>query len=128
MLNAGKFNEQVFQSLDWLIVEAKRRGLRILFAFTNYWQAYGGMRQYVKWSCQRRGVAVHNKADAFYRDSHCQDAYQHFLATVVGRVNSFTGCPYRSCAILLIAAAAPEHLWLMHWQSCDCCSGMSRPF
>lgn len=104
----GKFNEQVFQSLDWLIVEAKRRGLRILFAFTNYWQAYGGMRQYVKWSCQRRGVAVHNKADAFYRDSHCQDAYQHFLATVVGRVNSFTGCPYRDEPTILGWSLANE--------------------
>ncbi|KAK9797750.1 hypothetical protein WJX73_006133 [Symbiochloris irregularis] len=91
----GNFNEQVFQSLDWLLIEARRRGLRLILGLTNYWKAYGGMCQYVKWSCARRGVPPTDKAETFYTDSCCQDIYQNFLATLTNRVNSFTGRPYR---------------------------------
>ena len=93
----GIFDERVFQGLDWLLAEAARRRLRILFALTNYWGAYGGMLQYVKWSCQRRGLPVHDKlrADQFYTDPGCQDIFNNFMATITSRINSITGCPYR---------------------------------
>lgn len=109
----GQFHEQVFQSLDWLIVEAKRRGLRILFALTNYGGAYGGMCQYVKWSCQRRKATETDKPEAFYSDSCCQDIFQNFIATITCRVNALTGRAYR-CVTALAGLAAPH---LTSWPS-----------
>lgn len=54
----GVLDERVFRSLDWLLVEAASRGLRLLLVLTNYWRDYGGMMQYVAWARQRRGERV----------------------------------------------------------------------
>ena len=69
------------------------------------------MLQYVKWSCQRRGLPVHDKlrADQFYTDPGCQDIFNNFMATITSRINSITGCPYRWALppeVLAAAAAA----------------------
>jgi hypothetical protein len=37
----GELDERVLAGLDWLIVEAARRGLKLLLVLTNYWDAYG---------------------------------------------------------------------------------------
>lgn len=60
-------------------------------------QAYGGMKQYVVWSCQRRGLPVDDKlkTEQFYTDPACQDIYSNMLATVTSRVNTVTGTAYR---------------------------------
>jgi mannan endo-1,4-beta-mannosidase len=39
----------VLAGLDWLLVEAGRRGLRLLLTLTNYWKEFGGMQQYLRW-------------------------------------------------------------------------------
>jgi mannan endo-1,4-beta-mannosidase len=54
----GVFDERVFRGLDWLLAQAAARGLRLLLVLTNYWKDYGGMRQYVAWAAQQRGVQV----------------------------------------------------------------------
>lgn len=48
----------MFQGLDWLLAEARARGLRLLLNLTNYWNDYGGMLQYVAWACKQRGQQV----------------------------------------------------------------------
>ena len=45
---AGHFDEKVFRGLDWVLAEARKRGLRVMLVLVNYWAAYGGMAQYVK--------------------------------------------------------------------------------
>ena len=43
----GRFDERVFAALDFVVAQAGRRGLRLVLNLTNYWNDYGGMRQYV---------------------------------------------------------------------------------
>lgn len=45
---AGQFSQEVLAGLDWLLVEAGRRGLRLLLTLTNYWKEFGGMQQYLR--------------------------------------------------------------------------------
>ena len=100
-------------------------------------QAYGGMLQYVRWSCQRRGLPVDDKlkTEQFYTDPACQDIYSNMLATVTSRVNTFTGCAYRwaraaamNCPVLKQDAASllPVHGRLQMvqqiWGSCSACN------
>ncbi len=103
----GEWDERVFAALDWLLAEAAARGLRVVLALSNYWAAYGGVKQYVRraaphaqcslmhlhmqyldlsmsevqvacgrlgcrWSCERRGVEVTDRAEDFYEDPYCQ--------------------------------------------------------
>ena len=44
----GEYSEQVLEGLDWLLVEAGRRGLRLMLALTNDWKEFGGMAQYMR--------------------------------------------------------------------------------
>ena len=44
----GEWDERVFAALDWVVAQAGARGLRLIFALTNYWAAYGGIKQYVR--------------------------------------------------------------------------------
>ena len=77
-------------------------------------QAYGGMKQYVVWSCQRRGLPVDDKlkTEQFYTDPACQDIYSNMLATMTSRVNTVTGTAYR-CASAAAACPPPATVdWL----------------
>ena len=44
----GEWDERVSAALDWVIAQAGARGLRLILALTNYWAAYGGIKQYVR--------------------------------------------------------------------------------
>lgn len=90
----------MFRALDWLLVEAARRGLRLLLDLTNYWSAYGGMRQYVAWAWERRGrppptAGGEVVAEAFFPDPECQRLFRGAAAALVQRVNTLTGVMYR---------------------------------
>jgi mannan endo-1,4-beta-mannosidase len=45
---AGVYSEQVLAGLDWLLVEAGKRGLTLMMTLTNFWNEFGGMPQYIK--------------------------------------------------------------------------------
>ncbi|CAL5222551.1 g4932 [Coccomyxa viridis] len=92
---AGVFDERVFAALDWVIAQAKMRGLRLCMPLVNYWPAYGGIPQYMRWSCQRQGAEESGSPEEFYQDRCCQDIFQNFLATITSRVNTITGIAYR---------------------------------
>ncbi|BDA41511.1 Mannan endo-1,4-beta-mannosidase 5 [Coccomyxa sp. Obi] len=92
---AGIFDERVFAALDWVIAEAGARGIRLSLPLVNYWPAYGGIPQYVRWSCQRRGVDDSGNPEDFYGDHCCQDIFQNFLVTITSRVNTITNTAYR---------------------------------
>eukprot|EP00891_Asterochloris_glomerata_P001789 jgi/Astpho2/1789/e_gw1.00037.6.1_t len=107
---AGVFSEKVFKGLDYVIAEAGKRNLRLILALSNYWHHFGGMPQYVRWSCQRRHVEppTEPKAQAFYADPQCQDVFQNFLATITSRVNTYTGVPYRDDPTILAWSLSNE--------------------
>ena len=45
---AGVFDERVFAALDWVVAQAKARGIRLCMPMVNYWPAYGGIPQYIR--------------------------------------------------------------------------------
>ena len=115
----GVFDERVFAALDWVLVEAARRRLRLLLGLTNYWPDYGGMRQYVAWAAARRGEPPPRlpgggtaldavPAERFYGDPDCQAMFQAFLAALVGRKNSLSGVAYRDDPTILAWSIANE--------------------
>ena len=46
----GQYDENTFRGLDWSIAEAAKRGLRLLLTLANYWEHFGGVDQYNRWS------------------------------------------------------------------------------
>src|SRR5689334_17410788 len=63
--------EDGLRALDFAVAAASRRGLRLILALHDYWPAYGGMAQWLRW----RGIAVDNTdppvgyAAHFYADA-----------------------------------------------------------
>ncbi|PNH11553.1 Mannan endo-1,4-beta-mannosidase 8, partial [Tetrabaena socialis] len=108
----GEFNEHVLRGLDWLLVEAGRRGIRLLLALTNFWPDYGGMAAYVRW---RYGIADKASHDMeqhptrlFYADPQCQAAFRRAMQAVVGRTNTLSGVLYTQDPAILAWELANE--------------------
>ena len=118
------FDECVFQALDRVVYEAKKRGLYLLLDLVNYWNDYGGMLQYVKWSQEASGrwgeeVVTHFPSsstspppvtDAFYTDPLCQQWFQQYIHSIVNRVNTMNGVRYKdeSCIFAWGLANEPQ--------------------
>jgi mannan endo-1,4-beta-mannosidase len=45
----GKYNERALRGLDYVLLQARLHGIRILLPLVNNWDDYGGMNQYVRW-------------------------------------------------------------------------------
>ncbi|KAH9322279.1 hypothetical protein KI387_016918, partial [Taxus chinensis] len=93
-LSPGKFDESVFKALDYVIVEARRHGVRIIFSLVNNLDAYGGKGQYVQWA-REAGVDVGSSNDSFFYDPTIRDYYKNYVERVLTRKNSFSGVQYR---------------------------------
>jgi hypothetical protein len=48
---AGRFDEGVFDALDFVVAEARARKLRLLLPLLNYWTDYGGAHDGTSWAC-----------------------------------------------------------------------------
>ena len=112
----GCYNDDVFAGLDRVIFEAGRRGLRVLLCLTDYWEHFGGMKQYVEWSrrssCDNNLIPLHEQdtfcSDEFYESQWCQARFQQFVASVLNRKNSITGVKYCEDPAILGWAPANE--------------------
>ncbi len=98
----GVHDENVLKGLDYVLREARRRELRLILPFVNYWPDYGGMDQYVAWSDSAR------RRDDFYDDPECRRLYRHHVRTILERENTFTGIPYRDDPTILAWELANE--------------------
>ena len=83
---------------DYAVAEAGKRGIRLLVAFANYWQHYGGADAYNRWSFlagEGRCDGELACRDDFFSDPYARRLYKNHVAAVIGRVNTFTGVRYR---------------------------------
>ncbi|MQM21453.1 hypothetical protein Taro_054494 [Colocasia esculenta] len=64
-ISPGRFNEQVFQALDYVIYEARRNGVRLILCLVNNLDAFGGKAQYVRWA-EAAGVNLTSLSDPFF--------------------------------------------------------------
>eukprot|EP00879_Flechtneria_rotunda_P011999 GHRR01012532.1.p1 GENE.GHRR01012532.1~~GHRR01012532.1.p1 ORF type:complete len:342 (+),score=76.98 GHRR01012532.1:359-1384(+) len=96
---AGRYSPQVLTGLDWLLTEAGKRGMQLMLTFTNYWEHYGGMQQYVRWAQGLPDNAAVS-ADSFYTNAKAQELYRNFAETIITRVNSITGLLYKDDPVI----------------------------
>uniref|UniRef100_A0A0E0CRX5 mannan endo-1,4-beta-mannosidase n=1 Tax=Oryza meridionalis TaxID=40149 RepID=A0A0E0CRX5_9ORYZ len=87
----GVYNEDMFMGLDFVIAEAKKRGLYLILSLVNNWDGFGGKKQYVQWARDQG----HNLGsdDDFFRSDVTKQFYKNHA--VLTRVNKITGVAYK---------------------------------
>ncbi|KAH9613668.1 hypothetical protein KSS87_005168 [Heliosperma pusillum] len=92
-ISPGVFNDKALQALDYVIVEARRYGIRLILSLVNDLNVFGGKAQYVKWA-QEAGVNITSSADPFYEDSTIKGYYKDYVKAIITRKNSMSGVRY----------------------------------
>ncbi|XP_021766794.1 mannan endo-1,4-beta-mannosidase 6-like [Chenopodium quinoa] len=93
-ISPGVFNERVLKGLDYVIVEARKNGVRLILSLVNNLNAFGGKAQYVKWAQEAGVVNISSSADSFFADSTIKDYYKAYIKAIVTRKNSLSGVRY----------------------------------
>lgn len=86
VINEGKDG---LQKLDYALYQAEKHGMKLLITFTNYWDAFGGMGQYVKWA-QELGISGLKKDD-FYTNETLKGWYKDYVNGLLNHTNPYTG-------------------------------------
>ncbi|KAK2992241.1 hypothetical protein RJ640_005728 [Escallonia rubra] len=92
-VSPGVFNERVFRGLDYVVVEARRRGIRLILSLVNNLSAFGGKAQYVKWA-QQAGINVSSSTDSFFSHPIMKEYYKSYVKAILTRKNSLSGVKY----------------------------------
>ncbi|GMH36933.1 hypothetical protein BSKO_04806 [Bryopsis sp. KO-2023] len=92
---AGVIDEKMFSNgLDYVVANAQKYGIRLIVSFTNYWDAYGGMLQYVKWA-NKTSIAD------FYTDPQIKSMFKDYIYYVINRKNTVDGVLYKNNPAIL---------------------------
>ena len=89
--------EDGLRRLDYIIKQAEEHDMKLVITFTNYWEAFGGMGQYVKWYQMSQGKSVVNsKVDEkdtcdFYTNETIKGWYKDYIKTLLNHTNYYTG-------------------------------------
>ncbi|MDL9978709.1 cellulase family glycosylhydrolase [Microbacterium sp. ASV49] len=94
------------QKLDFAIAEAGKRGIRLVIPFTNNWNNFGGMDQYVQWG-QTAGLGTSTHAD-FYTNATIKTWFKTWISTLLNRTNSITGVKYKDDPTIMAWELANE--------------------
>ncbi|KAJ4826692.1 Mannan endo-1,4-beta-mannosidase 6 [Turnera subulata] len=92
-LSPGVFNERVFRGLDYVIVQARKNGVRLILSLVNNLNAFGGKTQYVRWA-QEAGINISSADDSFFSHPVIRGYYKDYVKAVVTRKNSLSGVRY----------------------------------
>jgi mannan endo-1,4-beta-mannosidase len=113
----GKYNEELLQGLDYLLMEMGKRDMKAVIFLNNYWQWSSGMSQYVTWVTGQPIIDPDVFGDwngfmqmsaSFYRLEEAQALYRNYLSAVVNRRNSYTGVYYRDDPVIMSWELANE--------------------
>jgi len=105
----GVWNEQVLEGMDFVLAEAGKRGLRIVWALVDNWYPVGGVDNYVEWS------ETAEKHQDFFTDELAMRFYKEMFETLATRVNTITGVKYRDDPTIMAWNLANE----ARCQGCD---------
>ncbi|MFL5272546.1 MAG: cellulase family glycosylhydrolase [Anaeromyxobacteraceae bacterium] len=85
------YDEAALRGLDLVLARAHAHGVRLVLPLGNYWDDYGGARQYVAWA----GLPSPRRGDArFFTDPGVVRHYRAHVAGLLSRVNTFDGLRY----------------------------------
>lgn len=113
----GKYNEELLQGLDFLLMEMAKRNMKAVIFLNNYWQWSGGMSQYVAWITGEPIIDPDVSGDwsgfmqasaSFYRFEEAQELFRKYMNTVVNRRNVYTGVNYREDPAIMAWELANE--------------------
>jgi mannan endo-1,4-beta-mannosidase len=93
-IEPGVYNEANLVALDQSVAIAKSRNIRLILKFTNYWEAYGGIRRYVEWHLNRK--PTQKESGLFYTEPRVRNWFQDYIRTIIDRINTVTGITYRN--------------------------------
>jgi mannan endo-1,4-beta-mannosidase len=104
----GVYNEEVFDGLDFLLSEMKKRDMYAVMCLNNFWNWSGGMAQYVVWAGVADsipyppphpggdwGVFQHFSAQ-FYSNAKAMELFDHHIKVIVNRTNTYTQVEYKN--------------------------------
>ena len=82
------FGEDGIKKLDYALYQAEKHGIKLLITFTNYWDAFGGMGQYVNWA-EEIGITGLQKQD-FYTNETLKGWYKDYVSGLLNHTNPYT--------------------------------------
>ncbi|GMH38575.1 hypothetical protein BSKO_06459 [Bryopsis sp. KO-2023] len=94
----GEYDENTWRGMDFALDEASKRGVRLLIAFGNYWQHFGGTDQYNRWAWQAGNGTCNGEfacRDEFFTNPYTRQMYKNHIQTTLMRKNSINGRVYR---------------------------------
>jgi len=101
--------------IDFLITEVKKRQLRLIIAFLDFWDFTGGIQQIVAWYNKAylslpkiRGFPFARDDHFFFADPRTRKDYQRWVQYVVNRINPQTGVRYRDDPTIMAWELANE--------------------
>ncbi|KAL5073960.1 hypothetical protein RYX36_012944 [Vicia faba] len=89
----GSYNEEMFQGLDFVMVEARKYGMKVILSLVNNYEGLGGKKQYVVWA-RSEGQSI-NSEDDFFTNNVVKGYYKSHIKTVLTRHNNLSGVAYK---------------------------------
>lgn len=97
-LEPGVYNDTIFDGLDYLLAEMKKRDMHAVLFLNNSWEWSGGYGQYLNWAGEgdvpEKGVhdwPVFVKQVAKYADcDSCHTLFHNHIKAVISRTNRYT--------------------------------------
>ena len=80
------------KQLDRVLAAARAKGLRVIITLSNFWDDFGGIRQYLAWA--KLPTDTFAARDRFFSDDKLRAWYRAHVQRLVDRVNSVTGVRY----------------------------------
>ena len=90
-LAPGVYDETSLRGLDLVLARARHHGVRLVLTLGNYWDAYGGTRQYVAWA----GLPSPQEGDPrFFTERAVITHFKQHVTHLLSRVNTVDGIRY----------------------------------
>ena len=105
----GEFDEEILLGLDFVLHEARKRGLKLILAMADNWYPVGGVDWFVKHS-----PTATRHAD-FFTDETSISLFLATHETLANRVNAYTGVRYKDDPTIMAWNLANEP----RCQGCD---------
>lgn len=101
-LKPGVYNDTIFDGLDFLLSEMRKREMYAVLFFTNSWEWSGGYGQYLNWAGKGKNPIPNIDGWPDYIDyvkqyadcDKCHKMLKNHIKVVLSRTNRYTGVKY----------------------------------
>eukprot|EP00899_Mesostigma_viride_P027392 jgi/Mesvir1/7838/Mv25064-RA.5 len=86
----GMYDYSKLEGMDFVLSEMKKRGLKAVIPFVDYWTRYDSVPKYVSWSPTAKGL------NDFFTDETVKKIYRDHVSFFLNRRNTITGAFYKA--------------------------------